>query len=44
MNTTHFPEIDLEEHRRTYRGFVRGVVFFAALTLITLSVLGYVLL
>jgi hypothetical protein len=44
MDTTHFPEIDLKEHRRTYKLFVRGVVLFATLTLITLSVLGYVFL
>jgi len=36
------PQIDLAEHQRTYRGFVRGVVLFTAHAAIILLILAYV--
>jgi hypothetical protein len=42
MDTTRFSEINLNEHKWTCKRYVKGVVLFAALTLMTLLVLGYV--
>ena len=36
------PQIDLADHHRTYRGFVRGVVLFTAHVAIILLILAYV--
>jgi hypothetical protein len=33
---------DWTEHQRTYKGFVRGVVLFAAHVLVVLLILGWV--
>ncbi len=36
------PEEDWAEHTRTYRGFVKGVLLFAAHALIVLLILAWV--
>src|SRR5205814_10347874 len=36
------PQDDWSEHERTYRGFVRGVLLFAAHVLISLLILAWV--
>ena len=36
------PQDDWAEHERTYRGFVRGVLLFAAHVLIILLILAWV--
>lgn len=39
---TPTPEEDWAEHTRTYRGFVKGVLLFAAHALIVLLILAWV--
>ena len=36
-------DIDYEEHERTYRGFVKGVLLFTAHVLLILALLAYFL-
>lgn len=42
MTLPHSSQDDWAEHERTYRGFVKGVVLFAAHALIILLVLAWV--
>ena len=37
-----YPEVDLAEHQKTYRWFVRGALLFAAHVAVVLLVLGYI--
>jgi hypothetical protein len=36
------PQDEWAEHERTYKGFVRGVIIFAAHVLVVLLILGWV--
>ena len=42
LQETSTPRLDLEEHERTYKWFVRGVFIFAAHVLAILLVLAWV--
>jgi hypothetical protein len=41
-NEASAPQDDWVEHERTYKGFVRGVIIFAAHVLVVLLILGWV--
>ena len=44
ISTQRSDESDFVEHQRTYKGFVRGVLLFLALVLVTLLLMAYFLL
>jgi hypothetical protein len=44
QHTPNPDERDFIEHQQTYKGFVRGVLFFVTLVLVTLLLMAYFLL